>query len=359
MKSQARPIVIITIVFVGCLLVAVVWWKRSSHRASSFGTVAPALTNDSAAIAPLPEQTDIEPQHAVPKRSAVSAPPGSTSARRTDSSGPPTKNDGLVQKALEQGQAEYLSRNVRPINLYGMVVDQNQHPVEGANVTFSQTYNGQPTPRTTDSSGHFELSGVAGRYLTVETSKMGYYATKTSRQSFDYSPEGGNFQADSREPVIFQLQRKGAGADLITAEYGASRSLDFSVPRDGSPVRVDFFNRKIGSEGQMEVSQVKPAYGAWQTAAGWSYRLAVPDGGFVETSEEFPFQAPESGYQPVVEFSFQKGDTNWTERLDKTFYIAFGNPRRYGRIHVETSMTTGTILEYAINPSGSPNLEPK
>jgi hypothetical protein len=61
----------------------------------------------------------------------------------------------------------------------------------------------------------------------------------------------------------------------------------------------------------------------------------------------------------VVEFKFQKGDANWTERLDKTFYIAFGNPRKYGRIHVETTMTTGTILEYAVNPDGSRNLESK
>jgi hypothetical protein len=73
----------------------------------------------------------------------------------------------------------------------------------------------------------------------------------------------------------------------------------------------------------------------------------------------FAYEAPESGYQPVVEFRFQKGDTNWTERIDKTFYVAFGTPRKYGRLHVETTMTSGTILDYAINPVGSRNLEPK
>jgi hypothetical protein len=94
-------------------------------------------------------------------------------------------------------------------------------------------------------------------------------------------------------------------------------------------------------------------------AAEWSYRLAIADGGFIETSEEFPFQAPESGYQPVVEFNFHKDKPSWTEHLDKTFYVAFGNPRRYGRIHVVTSMTNGTILDYAISPDGTRNLEPK
>jgi hypothetical protein len=60
-----------------------------------------------------------------------------------------------------------------------------------------------------------------------------------------------------------------------------------------------------------------------------------------------------------MEFKFRKGETNWTDRIDKVFYIAFGNPRRYGRVRVETTMTTGTILEYAINPDGSRYLEPK
>jgi hypothetical protein len=134
--------------------------------------------------------------------------------------------------------------------------------------------------------------------------------------------------------------------------------ISVSTP-DGSPAWVDFFNQKVGRDGQMEISQNKPAYSAWQMAAEWSYRLAIADGGFIETSEEFPFQAPESGYQPVVEFNFHKDKPSWTEHLDKTFYVAFGNPRRYGRIHVVTSMTNGTILDYAISPDGTRNLEPK
>jgi hypothetical protein len=107
----------------------------------------------------------------------------------------------------------------------------------------------------------------------------------------------------------------------------------------------------------MELSAVKPRVG--QPASGWSYRLSIPDGGLTECNDEFPYEAPESGYQSTIEFKFKTGETNWTESIDKTFYIAFGNPRRYGRIHVETTISTGTILTYAINPDGSRNLEPK
>ena len=51
-----------------------------------------------------------------------------------------------------------------------------------------------------------------------------------------------------------------------------------------------------------------------------------PDGGLVEESDEFPFEAPESGYQPVMQFDFQQGQTNWATMLKKDFYIKLGNP---------------------------------
>jgi len=40
--------------------------------------------------------------------------------------------------------------------------------------------------------------------------------------------------------------------------------------------------------------------------------MDIPDGGFVEENDEFPFEAPESGYQSIVDFAFQQGQPNWT-----------------------------------------------
>lgn len=87
--------------------------------------------------------------------------------------------------------------------------------------------------------------------------------------------------------------------------------------------------------------------------------MEIPDGGFVEENEEFPFEAPENGYQPVMEFNFQQGQTNWTIHLKDDYYIKFGNPARYGWLHLDTSINSGVRLKYAINPTGSRNLEPK
>ncbi len=262
---------------------------------------------------------------------------------------------------LYRSQHEKLADGWRkPIEFYGQVFDQNNQPVSAAQVhlIWTDTSSAGTSERnlSSDGQGRFSLTGTTGRILQVWLNKDGYYVPKTNQIDFDYA---SGYVPDPNHPAIFHLLKKGVGTELVTSQYGVLRSLDFSAPRDGSPVRVDFFNRKTGSNGQMEISQIKPTYETWKTATEWSYRLAIPDGGFVEQNDEFAFEAPESGYQPLVAFHFRKGDTNWTDSLNKNYYIAFGSPRRYGRIHVETSITTGTILGYAINPDGSRYLEPK
>lgn len=62
---------------------------------------------------------------------------------------------------------------------------------------------------------------------------------------------------DPNNPVIFHFRKKGEGVDLITSQYGVQPYLGVSAPRDGSPVRVDFFDRKVGQGGQLEISQRK------------------------------------------------------------------------------------------------------
>jgi hypothetical protein len=349
------------------LLATVVWLKLSRSRTGN----ETAGTNAVSEVASKEESQQESP----PRRAARRVEDGSipdlaqASAEQQRKLAEMGITPGMTKEEMQQriadwtrAQRDIVAENWRkPIAFYGKVVDQNEQPVAGVQVHFVWTdtsANGSSeVNQLTDAQGQFSLSGTTGRLLQVWLSKDGYYVPKTNHNNFDYAT---GYIADPNSPEIFRLVKKGEGADLITSLHGMSSTLDFSVSTpDGSPVRVDFFNRKTGRDGQMEVSQNKPAYGAWHTATGWSYRLAIPDGGFVATSDEFPFEAPASGYQPVVEFKFRKGEPGWTERINKTFYIAFGNPRKYGRIHVETTMTTGTILEYAINPDGSRNLEPR
>jgi hypothetical protein len=86
--------------------------------------------------------------------------------------------------------------------------------------------------------------------------------------------------------------------------------------------------------------------------------MGIPDGGFVEENDQFPFEAPETGYRPTVQFQFSPADPNWTENLHKRYYIVFGQPAKYGHIEVTTGAHMGVRLRYSVNPTGARDLEP-
>jgi uncharacterized repeat protein (TIGR03803 family) len=286
----------------------------------------------------------------------------------------------------------------RPINFYGKVVDENDQPVAGATAHFVWDVgatNNVPRPFTdtgkisaditTDSAGLFSLTNVMGTELDVSVSKAGYYSSRTNRgtQYFKYSKPnidsfygiGDYFKPDPNHPVIYYLHKMGVGANaLVTSQYGVRDGLWVNVPRDGTPINVDLLNRKAGN-GPLEIMQKKPDfpvhggtieslspsdYAKLMSATNWSFTMKISDGGFIEENEEFPFNAPESGYQAVVKYDFQKGQTNWTVNFQRNYYIKFGSPALYAQLHLETWADSDyVILMYLINPDGSRNLEPK
>ena len=179
--------------------------------------------------------------------------------------------------------------------------------------------------------------------------------------SFEFAnPADGLFTPDANNPVVFHLRKKGSGTDLVTSQYGVKSYFGVTVPLDETPVYVDLFERKTGASGQMKVSQKKPPANEWKEATEWFFRMEIPDGGFVEQNDEFPFEAPENGYESVIEFQFRKGEANWAEGIKKDYYIKFGNPPRYGLLNLKTLIEMeGARFTYAINPDGSRYLEPK
>lgn len=255
----------------------------------------------------------------------------------------------------------------QPINFYGKVVDENGAPVPNASINFTwNDLSPQGTSHadtTSDENGLFSLTNRQGKRLSVTASKPGYYSGGDARAaSFEYAnPADGLFTPDAASPVVFHLRKKGPGADLVTSQSGVKNYLGVPSPSDGTPVMVELLERKSGGQaGQLVISKTTPPYDKWKEATEWSFRMEIPDGGFMEENNEFPFEAPESGYQPAVQFNFQQGQTNWTVMLQKDYYIKFGSPPRYGRLHLETLIEMqGARLTYAINPSGSRNLEPK
>ena len=249
-----------------------------------------------------------------------------------------------------------------PIDFYGKVVDERTNPVEGASIQFN--WNEEPTESgartsgtTSDSDGLFSLHGQRGPTLTVMVGKEGYHASRGGRKGFSFgSLAPGQFSPDPHNPVVFVLWKKGQGAELITSQNGIRPDLVLRVPTDNTPTRVDLLQKKADASGQLEISQKKPPLAE---ATKWSFSMTIPDGGFVENSDEFPFEAPETNYQSTVELRFTRAEPDWTTHIEKTYYIAFGHPTEYGWLRVETDLSQQSVfLKYAINPSGSRNLEP-
>jgi len=255
----------------------------------------------------------------------------------------------------------------RPINFYAKVVDENNQPVSGAIFHFElQGYlvRGHVAREVvSDQAGFVSLTNQTGTQLDVSVHAPGYYPSRRNggAGSFHYAVTYGDaFKSDPNQPVLYYFQKKGIGANtLITSQSGMSDGYSVKAPLDGTTVKVNLLERKTG-DGPLEISQVKPIYANWKTTKEWSFTMKIPDGGFIEENEEFPFHPPASGYQPLVEFKFENWQTNWTTDTQKEYYVKFGNPPVYGRLHLETSISSDSArLRYTINPDGSRNLEPK
>ena len=77
--------------------------------------------------------------------------------------------------------------------------------------------------------------------------------------------------------------------------------------------------------------------------------------------DEFPFEAPDQGYESTFHFEAKKDDANWISKWEKQFYIKVRG-KYYGRIFVQIYAfweppPTGIVIKSFINPTGSRNLE--
>jgi hypothetical protein len=247
----------------------------------------------------------------------------------------------------------------RSINFYGRVLDENEQPVLGANI-YAQwsdlSANGASVEETlSDQQGAFSITGKTGRGITIRVSKEGYYTPKRQRSSFDYAAfwEVNYHQADPNKPVLFHLRNKNVTEALTVGEIRPT------LPADGTPMRFDVLRGGDGSAGgQVEIAAMTNTEKYPPRIFDWQASITIPDGGLLEYDAEFPFEAPKNGYVPRVEFNMPATTSNWKRVIEKSYFIQFGSPARYGRIQVRfNGASQKCSLSYAVNPSGSRNLE--
>ena len=248
-----------------------------------------------------------------------------------------------------------------PIDFYGKVVDEKTNPVEGASIRFqwsdlTDNVTSNTATSQSDAAGLFSLHNKHGRSLDVWVAKEGYYASHGGYKGFLYAIGNDLYSPDIANPVVFKMRKKGTTVPLVSLKQ------NYRIPRDGTPISIDLTTGATtkGKNGNLVVQ-------CWTDDQGkrsgekynWRCIVTIPGGGIVPTDEEFAFQAPDRGYISSTEIVMPVDHPDWKSDVDLKFYYRLADAR-YGKMTF--SMIAGgqhfCMINSALNPSGSRNLEP-
>ncbi|MGH8047326.1 MAG: carboxypeptidase-like regulatory domain-containing protein [Chthoniobacterales bacterium] len=242
------------------------------------------------------------------------------------------------------------------------MIDQNGDPVPDAKIVYGATdkfdADGSNYHGKSDADGNFSISGIKGVVLTVGVAKAGYYHIHgKSNGAFAYAMD-----ADSQtrppptkeNPAIFLLQKMGATEPLIKVESG------LRISRNGAPVEISLATGRLKTPGDFRVEawthdETPDAKGHYD----WRCRVSVPNGGLVERTGQFDFQAPQDGYKSSDEIKMPVTAKEWHPACERSYFIRLSDGR-YARVQFE--MIAGGNhyfqIEAYLNPApGSRNLE--
>jgi len=243
-----------------------------------------------------------------------------------------------------------------PISFYGQVLDQDNHPVEGVHISMSWTdmslKGTSETTRLSDSLGRFEVTGIRGKRFGIRSiAKSGYLEARGSnRYSFEYPGfwEPTYHEPDVNNPVIFRLRKIGAPAPLIASEGKVSTNL-------GIPAQI-----LLSQNEQIATKITVTVFVSNAKDRKWRAQVSVEDGGIISTLDEFPFNAPISGYQKTLELNQDNPlPSVWHDVIDVggRFYIK--TSEGYGLLELNQIKGKKTLhYRVLINPTGQTNLEP-
>lgn len=337
------------------LLAIVAWLLRPKPH-------APESEQAREAVQPTNEIVTSEPAPAF--TSGASAPATNVPLPANVSAWTAAQNNPERRKELFQQLVQ--EKNV-PLDFYGKVVDQNDRPVPDVKVKLNvrQWYvqsldnlNAEGRSivyeKRSDADGFFNLSEGTGDALTVESvEKEGYQLSAKTSRSYGAATDPGS-------PVVFKMWKQGPKEPLVTGQKV------FGIIPDGRVYTLDLLQGKKvegdRAEGDLRISIVRPADATPRSKYQWSYKLEGVHGGLVETDDEFMYLAPESGYESKFAINLVPTDEAWTPLARKQFFFRSRDGQIFGRMQVEVNAIyndkSALEVNYAVNPSGSRNLQP-
>lgn len=283
---------------------------------------------------------------------------------------PPPQSNQLTR--LEQAR-EIARQSNKPIQFFGLVLDQDGNPIPDVRVTLEVRTAKEVTPGAiydlfehpvlfTGADGRFTLTDAKGALLGVQAlEKAGYEPSeKAFRKSYWYWRDPSQvFHPDADRPEIFRMWRK-AGAEKLVR-----KGIGHAIPYDGTPTSFDLMDgRVVATDGDLRVTLVRnPQQIQWgQRNYEWTMTVEALDGGLIASSDEQMYRAPAEGYQPRVVVHMPAHDPKWSDSKDVAVYLKLRGGKCYGRAELKFMVgsdrpATPFSITSFINPSGSRNLE--
>lgn len=261
----------------------------------------------------------------------------------------------------------------KPIEFYGICLDQDDNPVPDVTVEFQIRWNQKIWPLgirdvfknpivATSAGGRFSLVGEKGAILRVGSMRKDGYepSQKSLNRSFWYWRDPRDvFHPDSDHPVIYRLWKKRGAERLV------DKGLGHRIPYDGTPIVFDLVEGQVvASRGDWRVSLVRnPIQIKWgQNNYEWTATIEALNGGLMESHAEQMYFAPTSGYQQKLIIHMKADDPQWTDTMDLQVYFKLRD-NLFGRAEVtfmvgsDRPQGTPFSIKSYINPTGSQNLE--
>jgi hypothetical protein len=246
--------------------------------------------------------------------------------------------------------------NLKSLEFYGMVIDQDHNPVSGVKVTAEVgTYEGfshgggSSHKTTTDTEGRFSFVFIHGAGCGFNLEKAGY----EFNGSLPVSSRPREYVPDRIKPAIFPIWKRRGAEPMVKAIVQAI------LPCDGTPLEFDLTDRH--AFGDLHVSFKRdPVNIVPHQPYDATLTLSIAGGGFIEINGPYPYEAPGAGYAPSVTVELASTPRHPKNQLGRSYYIFDG--KHYGRMtfdlytHFQPHPTPCSVEVY-INPSGSRNLE--
>ena len=223
-------------------------------------------------------------------------------------------------------------------DVYGKVVDQYGHPVEGVEIEGYILGNPGMGPQTSSEMGYYDKRFAASTNGNGEFElSMSFPILKFRRHRpiFIHLHKDG-YDVAARSCVAPNAEDRTSPAErdvyhiwkLRNPEPLYTETTFVDLPADGTPWRSDLTKEREGAASLLISSVDGPLNSGKDVPPSRILTLRMATGGLIETKELYPYEAPADGYQPSVTTALS--GTGENGEVTKSYYIFDG--KHYGCI---------------------------